>query len=101
MPKIFKLRKPDPRFPKNEYFALSKEESIFVPDPMEVPGKNGKKLWEERLEECRKSDPNVTFKDMCWGLADIPDEFLVGHDYGPPDNRGRRTITKLARNKFL
>ena len=70
----FKLKKPDSKFPKNEYYKLNTDGTKYVPDPLEIPSKTNpnKKLWEERLVECRKTNPECTLEDMGWGIADIP-----------------------------
>jgi hypothetical protein len=99
--KIFELVNPDARFPKNKWFQLDQDGHAFLPDPMDVPSKKlaGKKLWEERLIECRKTNPKCTFEDMCWGLADIPDSYLVESTWDEDDD-GNPVIVSWARDRF-
>lgn len=81
--KIYKKKVADPRFPKNRFLQFNKAGTIFIPHPDDVPGMKdqSKKLWEERLEECRKTNPDCTKEDLMFGVADIPDDFLIGRFY--------------------
>jgi len=62
---------------------FNKAGTLFVPHPDDIPGIEdpSKKLWEERLEECQKSDPKITKTELMFGKADIPDEYLLGGFY--------------------
>lgn len=86
--KIFTKKVPDPRLPSNRFVQLNKQGTLFIPHPDDVPGKTpGKKLWEERLEEARKTNPKCTKEDMCWGIADVPDNYQIGSFYIEQDGK--------------
>jgi len=72
----YTLKQADARFDADTKF-YKMNERLYAPDPLKVHGVQHQYLWQDRLAEIQKTNPNATLKDLDWSIADIPDEDLV------------------------